>query len=441
MPRSHYYSVAQDTAGNALENAVVRVLQPGTQNPIAASIYATDTDVVAMANPFTTASGQVSFYIDTPQRIRLGITPVGGVERFVEDIDVGSAGGGSGDSDHVGGGSGSTRVGLDSTSDGASSLAAGQQANSGGANATALGHAASASGPDATALGSATNVSGERGVGVGRAATALALGATSLGAGSASAAVAATSVGVDAVANSTRATALGANASGNHVHATALGSEAATTEPNQVVLGTSADAADAPGGYLLTAVDGKRGKLRMLPDGALTTLWHVPADTVNLLPAAEQGFETGIGAWAAVSGLSSVAQSADYALAGTSSLKMTLSGAAAASARSSKAAAIPAAVYVGLGRMFYHAGAMTPGLNGTLWLEFYNVSDVLIGSAVVGRSRAFFADSWIWFDVRAVAPALTTTVALRAGLPTGGGANTEPFYLDSAGIYQITGTV
>src|SRR5581483_8316317 len=106
----------------------------------------------------------------------------------------------------------------------------------------------------------------------------------------------------------------------------------------------------------------------------------------NLLPTAEQDFETGIGSWATVSGLTSVAQSTDYAVSGTHSLKFILSGSAAASARSSHTASATAGtVYVAQGRMFYHAGAMTGGLNGTLWLEFYDNTSTIIGTATVGR--------------------------------------------------------
>lgn len=441
MPRAHLYTVARDPAGNTLEGATVRVLQPGTTTVISSPIYATDTDVAAMPNPFTTSSGQVSFYVDTPQRVRLGITPVSGVERYIDDLDVGSAGGGGGDSDHVGGGSGSTKVGLDATSDGANSLAVAQQATASGDASTASGFAATASGLNSTALGSAAQATAERGLASGRAALASAVGATSVGAGSAGSNTRATALGDTAVANSLRATALGSNATGGHDHATAVGSEAATTEANQIMLGSPSDFAEAPGGYILTAADGKRGKLRMLPDGSLTTLWHVPTASPNLLPTDEQGFEAGIGAWASVSGLSSAAQSADYAAAGSQSLKMTLSGSGAASARSSKVAAIAGSVYVGLARMFFHAGAMTANLDGTLWLEFYDGSNALLGSAVAGRSRKFFADAWIYFDVRAVAPASTATVALRMGLPTGGGANGEIFYGDQCGVFLVPGTV
>lgn len=440
MPRSHFYSVAQDVAGNAIEHAVIRILQPGTENPIAAPIYATDTDVAAMPNPFTTISGEVSVYVDTPQRVRLGITPPGAVERFVNDIDIGLAIAAGGDSTHVGGGSSSTKVGLDAVSDGAQSLAIAQQATSGGIHSVAAGFAAAAGGPDSTALGSATVASGDRALAAGRLAGAIALGTTAIGAGASGSNTRATSVGDTAVANSIRATALGANSTAGHDHATAVGSESVTTEPNQVMLGTAADFAESPGGYLLVAADGKRGRLRMLPDGSLTTIWHVPSNAVNLLPVDEQGFEAGIGAWAAVSGLT-VAQSPDYAVSGTKSLKATLTGAAAASARSGKVAAVTGTVYVGQARMFFHAGAMTANLDGTAWLEFYDAGNVIIGTATIGRSRKYFADCWIYFDARAVAPALTATVALRVGLPTGGGVNAEAFYVDGAGVFAVPGTV
>lgn len=438
MARQHLYMVAQDPAGNALENAQIRILQPGTENPIAAPIYANDTDVTAMPNPFTTASGLISIYIDTPQRVRIGITPPSAAERFIDDIDIGSSGaGGGGDSDHVGSGSGSTKVGLDAISDGDSSLAIAQQANSSGSNATAAGFGATASGPNATAIGSGTMAAGDRATAVGRQASAPALGSTSLGGQSAGSSTQATALGDTAVANSQRSTALGANSTAGHAHATAVGSEAVTTEANQVMLGTASDVAEAPGGYVLTSVDGKRGRLRMLPDGTLATTWHVPGGSINLLPVVEQDFETGIGAWATASGLTSVAQSADYASSGTNSLKATLSGSGAASARSGKVAAVAGATYVGQARMFYHAGTMTAGLNGTCWLEFYDGANALIGSAAAGQSRKFFADAWIHFDVRALAPAGTATVALVVGLPTGGGAAADVFYADQAGIFQL----
>lgn len=437
MPRAHLYAVAQDPAGNAIENAVIRILQPGTENPIADPIYATDTDVSALPNPFTTVSGQISVYLNNPQRVRIGITPPSAAERFIEDIDVGSTTGGGGDSDHVGSGSGSTKVGLDSVSAGGNSLAIAQLSSASGDSAVAAGYGATADGLNATAVGSGSAAGGERGTAVGRAANAPALGSTSLGGQSAGSSTQATALGDTAVANSQRATALGANSTAGHAHATAVGSQAVTTEANQVMLGTAADVAEAPGGYVLTSADGRKGRLRMLPDGTLTTVWHVPGGTVNLLPVVEQDFETGIGTWATVSGLTSVAQSADYAVSGSNSLKATLSGSGTASARSSKVVAVAGTTYVGQARIFYHAGGLADALSATCWLEFYDGTDTLIGSASAGASRKLFADAWIHFDVRATAPTGTATVALRVGLPTGGGTSGQVFYIDQAGVFQL----
>lgn len=440
MPRYHLYMVATNPAGDALENASVRILQPGTETPIAAPIYADDTTITAMTNPFTTTTGVISVYVDAAQRVRVGITPVGAIEQFVNDIDIGGAGS-TGASTHVGAGSGSTTVGLNSSSAGVDSVALGQDATAGGNGSTALGHLADATGLNSTVVGSSVVGSAEKTTAVGRAAAASALSATAIGALSGASGVQTTAMGDSAVANSLKATALGASATAGQDHSTALGADAVVTEPNQVMLGTGSDFAEAPGGYLLTSANGIRYNLIVLPDGALSTINHVPTGATNLLSTDESGFEAGIGSWAAVSGLTSATQSADYAYAGTNSLKLVLSGAAAASAISSKVAAVAATVYVGRARMFYHAGAATAGLNGTLWLEFYDGANALIGSASAGRSRAFYADAWIRFDVRAVAPTGTATVAIRAGLPTGGGAAADAFYLDAVSIQAVPGSI
>lgn len=442
MPRAHFYGVAQDPAGNAIENSVIRVLQPGSTNIIAAPIYPSDTDVTAMTNPFPTVSGQISFYIDVPQRVRLGITPPSAAERFIEDIDVGSTGGSGGDSSHVGTGTASTSVGLGATSTGNNSTALGQLADSDGLYSAAIGYGASSGGSDASALGAQAVASGVRSTSLGRIASATGPNTTALGGGSSATGTGgSTALGDGAVSNSSKSTALGTSATGGHDHATAVGADAATTEPNQILLGTSSDFADAPGGYALTASNGRRGLLRMLPDGTLTTVWQVPANSPNLLPVDEQSFENSIGSWAAVSGLTSATQSTTFALSGTKSLKMILSGSGAASARSSKVSATPGTVYVGNVRMYYATGAMTAALNGTCWLEFYNAGNTIIGSAFAGQTRAFFPDTWVRFDVRAVAPALTVTVALRMGWPTGGGASADAAYGDVAGIFAVPGTV
>jgi hypothetical protein len=89
MPRAHFYRPIQDTQGNIVLDATVRVLQVGTTNPIADVLYIGGTGSSVLANPFLATSGVADFYLDRAQTVRLGITRPGDTERFIEDLDVG----------------------------------------------------------------------------------------------------------------------------------------------------------------------------------------------------------------------------------------------------------------------------------------------------------------------------------------------------------------
>lgn len=89
MPRAHFYRPIQDTQGNIVQDATVRVLQPGTIVPIADSMYVAATGPSVLANPFQATSGVIDFYVDLAQTVRLGIARSGDLERFIEDIDIG----------------------------------------------------------------------------------------------------------------------------------------------------------------------------------------------------------------------------------------------------------------------------------------------------------------------------------------------------------------
>lgn len=65
-----------------LTGASVRVLQDGSLTLISQQMYTTDTGSTALANPFTCDDGVVEFYLDLPERVRLGYTPPGGTEQF-----------------------------------------------------------------------------------------------------------------------------------------------------------------------------------------------------------------------------------------------------------------------------------------------------------------------------------------------------------------------
>lgn len=80
--RAHVRQVLQNPDGSVLTGAEVRVLQSGSLTLITGTLYTTDTGSGTLTNPFTCTDGVVEFYLTTPQRVRLGYTPPGGVEQF-----------------------------------------------------------------------------------------------------------------------------------------------------------------------------------------------------------------------------------------------------------------------------------------------------------------------------------------------------------------------
>lgn len=88
MTRAHLYRPVVDADGNVQSDLLVRVLQPDTQTPITAPMYSTATGPAELGNPMSVPGGVISFYLDKPQRVRLGITASGGTEYFYDDVDV-----------------------------------------------------------------------------------------------------------------------------------------------------------------------------------------------------------------------------------------------------------------------------------------------------------------------------------------------------------------
>lgn len=79
-----------DSSGNLITNASVRVLQPGTTIPITDTLWQLSSGGSAQSQPWVPSDGNINFYLDRPQTVRIGITPNGGTESFFEDIDVGA---------------------------------------------------------------------------------------------------------------------------------------------------------------------------------------------------------------------------------------------------------------------------------------------------------------------------------------------------------------
>lgn len=91
MSRAHFFRLLTDAAGNLVPNCQVRVLQPGAVNPIESPLYTGDTGSTTKANPFVTGDGRMDFYLDTAQRVRIGITDQNQSvpqEVFYENVDV-----------------------------------------------------------------------------------------------------------------------------------------------------------------------------------------------------------------------------------------------------------------------------------------------------------------------------------------------------------------
>lgn len=87
MTRAHLYRPIQDNLGNIRTGAVVRVLDPATDQAIVEPLYAYETGPDTLTNPFTANSGVVDIYLDQPRRVKLGIR-VGFEAEFFITLDV-----------------------------------------------------------------------------------------------------------------------------------------------------------------------------------------------------------------------------------------------------------------------------------------------------------------------------------------------------------------
>jgi hypothetical protein len=86
--RAHYQTKIVDSQGNVVAGAQVRLLQPSTTTPITVPIYPNAVTASTMSNPFTSLTGNISFYTEASLRVRIGITVGASNEVFVEDVDV-----------------------------------------------------------------------------------------------------------------------------------------------------------------------------------------------------------------------------------------------------------------------------------------------------------------------------------------------------------------
>lgn len=73
MARAHYYRVVQDAEGDIRTGLSVRVCDAGTSDAVAASVYAADSGVTELGNPFA-SDGVIDFYFTYPQAVNIEVT-------------------------------------------------------------------------------------------------------------------------------------------------------------------------------------------------------------------------------------------------------------------------------------------------------------------------------------------------------------------------------
>lgn len=450
--RAHFYAPIQNTAGDIQTNSTVRVLQPGTTTLISDPLYPDDETPTVMSNPFIADQGVVSIYMDTPQRVRLGVTLPGQSEVFLEDIDVlavTGGGNGGGDSSHAGLGTNSTSVGSGAASAGAGSSAFGNSASAPGGESVSIGHGAVASGTNAIVVGSTALGSNTGGIAIGITASSTGVSAIAVGSASAASGGNSAAVGDNAIATGAQSASFGTSASSARIHATALGAQAITTEDNQVMLGTPSDNVRIPGAMTLKGANGVVYSVTIDNAGGFQSRYHVPPVSSGLLTGDDSAFDGGVGSWAPVSGCTIVSSSI-YSYSGPASMQMTITAAPTTgpetnpSAASLKVAASAGHTYIARARGFMHGG---DGFSFTAvaWIEFYDSADTLLSSSR-GPTRALVldgavADYWSIVDVYAVAPLNTATASLRLGFPYAGAGFSaqvgDIYYWDEAQIYDV----
>jgi hypothetical protein len=238
--RAHFNRALLDLQGNQVPTATVRLLVPGTTTFYGQTIYAQATGGTTYTNPWTVTTGEVDFYLDAPDRVRIGVQVGADPEEFWDNVDV-------------------TAVNSDSTHPGS------------GAQSLQIGVGASATGVHATALGQGTQAIADSTVALGEQATASDIGALAAGSQSDATAPGAVAVGQSALAQGSQSTALGDAARAMFNRSVAIGAGAQTDRPHQVVIGTAADTAFFPGGIALQSPNGSTFMLGVTNEGLLYT--------------------------------------------------------------------------------------------------------------------------------------------------------------------------
>lgn len=290
MTRAHISKPILDSAGNVRAGASVRVLQPGITTAYAGILYAANQGSATRTNPFIATNGVVDFYLDTPDRVRLGVTVGMEAEVFFEDVDVlEPATPGGGTFDPSGTGTDSTAVSGVSTNT--------SVADASGDRSTAYGTSAYAPATLSTALGSDTSAEATGAISVGVNQGALGSYDTLFGyanatpaggnsnlvagrnshAGSGTPIADSIALGHQAGAEADFAIAIGRQASAEALRSIAIGKSAVASAADTGIIQvdqlevSSSSAAGAPTSLVLTDSAGARWKITVDTTGHLTT--------------------------------------------------------------------------------------------------------------------------------------------------------------------------
>ena len=238
--RAHFNRALLDLQGNQVPTATVRLLVSGTSTTYGQTIYTQATGGTTYTNPWTVTTGEVDFYLDAPDRVRIGVKVGTDPEEFWDNVDVVAV---NSDSTHPGAGDQSLQIGV-------------------GAGAT---------GVHATALGQGAQATADSTVALGEQATATYVGALAAGSQADATAAGAVAVGQSALAQGTQSTAVGDGARAQWNQSTAIGAGAQTDRPHQVVIGTAAETTFLPGGVALQSPSGLTFMVSVTDDGLLYT--------------------------------------------------------------------------------------------------------------------------------------------------------------------------
>jgi hypothetical protein len=80
MSRARFYRPAQDSLGNIIAGGSVRLYDAVSGSPFAGNAWADAAGTTLRTEPWIAPNGIIDFYLDQPQFITIGYTPVGGTE-------------------------------------------------------------------------------------------------------------------------------------------------------------------------------------------------------------------------------------------------------------------------------------------------------------------------------------------------------------------------